>query len=253
MAPALHFVAAAAPDAQSALTMMRQHHKDVGADKAGIVVALGGDGFMLQTLHHFIGKGKPIYGMNLGSVGFLMNEFHESDLSERLAAAESADVHPLRMRAEARSGASEALAFNDVHLFRQTRQAAKIRILVDGKPRINELICDGVLVSTPAGSTAYNLSAHGPILPIDAALLALTPISAFRPRRWHGALLPRRAQVRFEILESAKRPVSAVADDFEVRDVTAVDVGEDRSVTMTMLFDAGHSLDERILAEQFVD
>jgi NAD+ kinase len=253
MAQELHFVAAAAPDAQAALAMMRQRHTDAGADKADVVVALGGDGFMLQTLHRFIGKGKPIYGMNLGSVGFLMNDFREPDLSERLRAAESADVHPLRMRAETKNGVSEALAFNDVHLFRQTRQAAKIRIQVDGKSRINELICDGVLVSTPAGSTAYNLSAHGPILPIDAALLALTPISAFRPRRWHGALLPRRAQVRFEILESDKRPVSAVADDFEVREVTAVDVGEDRSVTMTMLFDAGHSLDERILAEQFVD
>src|SRR5579871_3364428 len=253
MAAALHFVAAAAPDAQTALAMMRQHHKDAGEDKADIVVALGGDGFMLQTLHRFIGKGKPIYGMNLGSVGFLMNEFRETDLAERLAAAESADVHPLRMRAEGAKGVLEALAFNDVHLFRQTRQAAKIRIQVDGKSRINELICDGVLVSTPAGSTAYNLSAHGPILPIDAALLALTPISAFRPRRWHGALLPRRAMVRFEILESAKRPVSAVADDLEVRDVTAVDVAEDRNVTMSMLFDAGHSLDERILAEQFSD
>jgi NAD+ kinase len=253
MAPALHFVAAAAPDAQAALAIMRQHHQDAGADKADIVIALGGDGFMLQTLHSFIGKGKPIYGMNLGSVGFLMNEFRENDLTDRLAAAESADVHPLRMRAEGKGGVAEALAFNDVHLFRQTRQAAKIRIQVDGKSRIAELICDGVLVSTPAGSTAYNLSAHGPILPIDAALLALTPISAFRPRRWHGALLPRRAQVRFEILESAKRPVSAVADDFEVRDVSTVDVAEDRTVAMTMLFDAGHSLDERILAEQFVD
>jgi NAD+ kinase len=253
MAPSLHFVAAAAPDAQAALAIMRQRHKDSGAESADIVVALGGDGFMLQTLHSFIGKGKPIYGMNLGSVGFLMNEFREGDLLDRLAAAESAQVHPLRMRAESAKGVSEALAFNDVHLFRQTRQAAKIRIQIDGKPRINELICDGVLVSTPAGSTAYNLSAHGPILPIDAALLALTPISAFRPRRWHGALLPRRAMVRFEVLESGKRPVSAVADDFEVRDVTAVDVAEERNVTMTMLFDAGHSLDERILAEQFVD
>jgi NAD+ kinase len=191
--------------------------------------------------------------MNLGSVGFLMNEFREKELVERLAAAESAQVHPLRMRAKSAKGLTEALAFNDVHLFRETRQAAKIRIQVDNKARINELICDGVLVSTPAGSTAYNLSAHGPILPIDAALLALTPISAFRPRRWHGALLPRRATVRFEILESAKRPVSAVADDLEVRDVTAVDIAEDRTVAMTMLFDAGHSLDERILAEQFVD
>jgi NAD+ kinase len=253
MAPSLHFVAAAAPDAQAALATMRKQHNDDGADKAEIVVALGGDGFMLQTLHSFIGKEKPIYGMNLGSVGFLMNEFRETNLIERLAAAESAQVHPLRMRAQSAKGLTEALAFNDVHLFRETRQAAKIRIQVDNKPRINELICDGVLVSTPAGSTAYNLSAHGPILPIDAALLALTPISAFRPRRWHGALLPRRATVRFEILESAKRPVSAVADDLEVRDVTVVDIAEDRTVAMTMLFDAGHSLDERILAEQFVD
>jgi NAD+ kinase len=158
------------------------------------------------------------------------------------------------MRAAAANGKiTEALAFNEVSLLRQTRQAAKIRILVDEKTRIQELICDGVLVSTPAGSTAYNLSAHGPILPIDAALLALTPISAFRPRRWHGALLPHRARTRFEILEADKRPVSAVADDFEVRNVTYVDVAEDRTIAMTMLFDAGHSLDERILAEQFVD
>src|SRR5579862_8186786 len=253
MAPSLHFVAAAAPDAQAALATMREHHKDVGADAAEIVVALGGDGFMLQTLHSFIGKEKPIYGMNLGSVGFLMNEFREKDLMERLAAAESAQVHPLRMRATSAKGLTEALAFNDVHLFRETRQAAKIRIQVDNKPRINELICDGVLVSTPAGSTAYNLSAHGPILPIDAALLALTPISAFRPRRWRGALLPHRARVRFEIAEAAKRPVSAVGDDFEVRDVESVDVAEDRSVSMTMLFDQGHNLDERILSEQFSD
>src|SRR5581483_7093502 len=199
------------------------------------------------------GKGKPIYGMNLGSIGFLMNEYHQEDLDARIAAAERAVIHPLRMRAASAKGAQEALAFNEVSLLRQTRQTAKIRILVDGKPRIAELACDGVLISTPAGSTAYNLSAHGPILPIDADLLALTPISAFRPRRWHGALLPRRAKVRFEILEAEKRPVSAVADDFEVRDVTAVDVAEDRSISMTMLFDAGHSLDERILAEQFVD
>ena len=218
------------------------------------MVALGGDGFMLQTLHSFTGKGKPIYGMNKGTVGFLMNEYHADDLIERLAAAEKAVIHPLlHDRAHTHRGAVEARAFNEVSLLRETRQAAKIRILVDGKPRISELICDGVLVATPAGSTAYNLSAHGPILPIDADLLALTPISAFRPRRWRGALLPHRAKVRFEMLESSKRPVSAVADDFEVRDVTAVDVAEDRSISMTMLYDAGHNLDERILAEQFSD
>lgn len=253
MSKALHFVASEAADAQSALTLMRAQHEDVGADAADVIVALGGDGFMLQTLHAFRDAKKPIYGMNLGSIGFLMNEFKETGLNERLAKAESAIVHPLRMRAASAGGSREALAFNEVSLLRQTRQAAKLRILVDDTVRIAELICDGALISTPAGSTAYNLSAHGPILPIDADLLALTPISAFRPRRWRGALLSHRARVRFEILESSKRPVSAVADDLEVRDVTAVDVAEDRSISMAMLFDAGHSLDERILAEQFVD
>jgi len=249
--PALHFTAA--PDAAEALEAMRKRHHDVGASDADIIVALGGDGFMLQTLHAFLGTGKPIYGMNLGSVGFLMNEYRPDKLIERLSAAERAVIHPLRMKAETARGATEALAFNEVSLLRQARQAAKICIQVDERVRIAELICDGVLVSTPAGSTAYNLSAHGPILPIDAALLALTPISAFRPRRWHGALLSHRARVRFEVRESAKRPVSAVADDFEVRDVSAVDVAEDRSIAMTMLYDAGHNLDERILTEQFSD
>ena len=249
----LHFVASQGADAQSALETLRKHYGDAGPDAAEIVVALGGDGFMLQTLHEFLGKGKPIYGMNLGSIGFLMNEYAEEGLAERLEAAEAARVHPLRMRAEARGSITEALAFNEVSLLRQTRQTAKIKVIVDGKVRLAELVCDGILISTPAGSTAYNLSAHGPILPIDAHLLALTPISAFRPRRWRGALLSHRAKARFEILEADKRPVSAVADNVEVRDVTAVDVAEDRSIAMTMLFDAGHSLDERILAEQFID
>ncbi len=253
MTKKLHFFASDSPDAQAGLTRLRQLYEDVGASECDVIVALGGDGFMLQTLHVFLDKPQPIYGMNLGSVGFLMNEFREEALQERLAAAESANIHPLRMRARTSQTAVEARAFNEVSLLRQTRQAAKIRILVDDKIRTNELICDGVLVSTPAGSTAYNLSAHGPILPIDADLLALTPISAFRPRRWRGALLSHRARVRFEVLEPGKRPVSAVADDLEVRDVATVDIAEDRSVTKTMLFDAGHSLDERILAEQFID
>ena len=254
MAKALHFVASDAPEAEDALKRMRARYGDAGTDRAEIIVALGGDGFMLQTLHAFLDHGRPIYGMNFGSIGFLMNEFREEELSDRLAAAEPAKVHPLRMTAATRDGKSvHSLAFNEVSLLRETRQAAKLRILVDGKVRIPELICDGILISTPAGSTAYNLSAHGPILPIDADLLALTPISAFRPRRWRGALLPHRARTRFEIVEAEKRPVSAVADDKEVRDVRAVDVAEDRSITMTMLFDEGHSLDERILAEQFVD
>jgi NAD+ kinase len=247
----LHFTAA--PDAQEQLKALRARYDDAGADKADVIVALGGDGFMLQTLHAFTASGKPIYGLNLGSVGFLMNEYREEDLPARLAAAEKVQIHPLKMQAHGADGMVTARAFNEVSLLRQTRQAAKIRILVDGRPRISELICDGVLVATPVGSTAYNLSAHGPILPIDAGLLALTPISAFRPRRWRGALLPHRATVRFEMLESKKRPVSAVADDYEVRDVTTVDVAEDRSIAMTMLYDAGHNLDERILSEQFTD
>ncbi|HEY5338777.1 MAG TPA: NAD kinase [Rhizomicrobium sp.] len=250
----VHFVASHAADAQAALKAMYKKHKDDGPEAADVIVALGGDGFMLQTLHDFLNKQKPIYGMNLGSVGFLMNEYREEGLEARLAAAEPAQVHPLRMKATTADGKMhEALAFNDVSLLRQTRQTAKLRLLVDEKVRVQELIGDGVLISTPAGSTAYNLSAHGPILPIDADLLALTPISAFRPRRWRGALLSHRARVRLEILENLKRPVSAVADALEVRNVTSVDVAEDRSISMTMLFDAGHSLDERILAEQFVD
>jgi NAD+ kinase len=252
LSAALHFTASDAPEAQDALTRMRERYGDSGSEKAEIIIALGGDGFMLQTLHAFLPGNRPIYGMNFGSIGFLMNEFAEDDLDRRLAAAEAARVHPLRMQAVSRDGkAHEALAFNEVSLLRETRQAAKIRILVDGKVRIPELICDGVLISTPAGSTAYNLSAHGPILPIDADLLALTPISAFRPRRWRGALLSHDARVTFEILEPGKRPVSAVADHVEVRNVMRVDVAEDRGTTLVLLFDAGRSLEERILTEQF--
>ena len=230
---------------------LRGRYGDAGND-ASVIVALGGDGFMLQTLHHFHRRNLPIYGMNFGSVGFLMNEFREEALQSRLDAATPTKVHPLLMRAQSAKGSVEALAFNEVSLLRETRQTAKLRISLDGKVRLNELICDGIMVSTPAGSTAYNLSAHGPILPIDAALLAITPLSPFRPRRWRGALLPHQAKVRIDILESAKRPVSATADSSEVREVTQVDIAEDRSTSMTMLFDAGHSLDERILAEQFL-
>lgn len=251
---ALHFVAAPAAEAQAALKALRERYGDAGAQAADVIVALGGDGLMLQTLHAFLGSKKPIYGMNRGSVGFLLNDYGEADLLARLEAAEATEIHPLRMTALGRDGHStEALAFNEVSLLRETRQAAKLRVVVDGKVRIAELICDGILVSTPAGSTAYNLSAHGPILPIDAPLLTLTPISAFRPRRWRGAILSHIARTRFEVLEPDKRPVSAVADHFEVRDVASVDIAEDRSIAMTMLFDAGHSLNERILAEQFTD
>lgn len=253
MAPKLHFVAASTPVGAKAISNLKQRYGDVGPKDADIIVALGGDGFMLQTLHTFLKSGKPIYGMNLGSVGFLLNEYREEGLLDRLSAAETALIHPLRMLASTQTQKIEALAFNEVSLLRETRQATKLRIAVDGKVRIEELICDGVLVATPAGSTAYNLSAHGPILPIDSALLALTPISAFRPRRWRGALLSRRSQVRFEVLETAKRPVSAVADGLEVREVVSVDVDEDRTIGMSMLFDEGHNLDERILTEQFLD
>lgn len=249
----LHFVATNVPEAQSALANLRQQYDDAGPDKADIIVALGGDGFMLQTLHSFLDRGKPIYGMNLGSVGFLMNEYNEADLPDRLAKAERAQIHPLRMHATTAEQCVDGLAFNEVSLLRQTRQATKLRILVDGKVRISELICDGALVATPVGSTAYNLSAHGPILPIDSNLLALTPISAFRPRRWRGALLPHHAKVRFEALEVEKRPVSAVADGLEVRNIVSVDVAEDRSTAMIMLYEAGRNLDERILTEQFID
>ena len=249
----LHFAATPVPEGQAALANLRQQYEDVGPDKADVIVALGGDGFMLQTLHAFLERGKPIYGMNFGTVGFLMNEYNEADLVDRLTKAEQATVHPLRMRASTSDQCVDALAFNEVSLLRQTRQATKLRILVDGKVRMPELICDGILVATPAGSTAYNFSAHGPILPIDSALLALTPISAFRPRRWRGALLPHRARVRFEVLETQKRPVSAVADALEVRDVISVDVAQDGTISMVMLFDNGRNLDERILTEQFTD
>ena len=215
-------------------------------------MALGGDGMMLETQHRMLGRNLPVYGMNCGSVGFLMNEYREDGLAERLAAAQAATLHPLRMRAFTGAGTPvEALAINEVSLLRETRQAAKIRVMVDGKTRLEELICDGILVSTPAGSTAYNLSAHGPIIPLGANLLPLTPISAFRPRRWRGALLPAEAEVVFEVLEAEKRPVSATADYTEVRDVRRVEVREDRTVSLTMLFDPDHGLSERIIAEQF--
>lgn len=247
------FLASSAPEAQAALKRLKARYGSTETHGADVIVALGGDGFVLQTLHEHMDSKLPIFGVNCGSVGFLTNDLSEEDLPARLSRAEAATIYPLRTRARTQKGdAVEALAINEVSLLRETRQAAKIRILIDGRMRMNELICDGVLVSTPAGSTAYNLSAHGPIIPIGAPLLALTPISAFRPRRWRGALLPHTARVRFEILEPDKRPVSATADHMEFRDVMNVDVEEDRSIAITVLFDQGHSLDERILAEQFV-
>ena len=248
----LAFIASDRPEAQEALGRLVSRYGRTAQEAADVIVALGGDGFMLEVLHGNLGARRPIYGMNRGSVGFLMNEYREEDLLARIEAAEEAIIHPLDMAAVDSTGAThKALAINDVSLLRETRQTAKLRIQIDGTPRLEELICDGVLVSTPAGSTAYNLSAHGPIIPIDAQVLALTPISAFRPRRWRGALISHRAKVTFEILESDKRPVSAVADNVEVRNVVRVDVKEDRSISLSVLFDAGRSLEERLLAEQF--
>ncbi len=246
------FVASSAPDAQEALKRLRHHYGSVPPDQARVIVALGGDGLMLQTLHRFMESGTPIYGMNKGSVGFLMNEFSESNLLERIEAAEEAIIHPLVMVAtDAHGKVHTARAINEVSLLRQSYQAAKLELSVDGTPRLEELICDGVLVATPAGSTAYNLSANGPILPLNATLLALTPISPFRPRRWRGALLPQNANLSIRVLEPRKRPVSATADHDEVKNVVHVTISMDMSISMNMLHDPGHSLEERILREQF--
>jgi NAD+ kinase len=246
------FVASDVPEARSALDKLTRLYGNVAPDKADAIVALGGDGLMLQTLHRHMHDRIPIYGMNRGSVGFLTNDYVEDDLKARLACAEVSVIHPLAMRAVDRAGiVHDGLAINEVHLFRETYQAAKLRIAVDGKVRLEELICDGALVATPAGSTAYNLSVFGPILPINAPLLALTPISAFRPRRWRGALLPNNAKIGFEVLEPDKRPTSAVADHAETRAVTRVDVEQADNIDLFLMFDPGHNLDERILAEQF--
>ncbi len=251
-APRVAFLAAQTEAAQAGRAELVARYGDVAPEQATAIVALGGDGFMLETLHRFLGQGVAVYGMNRGSVGFLMNDYVPDDLPDRIVQAQAATLHPLRMLAEVAEGPPiDALAINEVSLLRETRQAAKIRITVDGKVRITELICDGILLSTPAGSTAYNLSAHGPIVPLGANLLPLTPISAFRPRRWRGALLPTDARVVFEVLEPAKRPTAAVADYTEVRDVRRVTVWEDRSVMLTLLFDPDHNLSERIIAEQF--
>lgn len=250
--PRLAFVAADRPDAVAARRALEQGYAGVPVDDADVIVALGGDGFMLETLHAALQVRKPIFGMNMGSVGFLMNDFEEDGLVERIAQAAPTVVHPLAMRAVTVTGEERTgLAINEVSLLRQTRQSAKLAISVDDRVRMNELICDGILVATPAGSTAYNLSAHGPVVPLGAGVLALTPISAFRPRRWRGALLPHTASVIFEILEADKRPVSAVADDVEVRNVARVEVAERRDLALTMLFDAHRSYEERVLAEQF--
>ncbi len=246
------FVASNSSDAQEALSDLSKRYPNVPPENADIIVALGGDGFMLSILHDYKEQLKPIYGMNRGSIGFLMNEYTPDDLPDRLNRAEPVSIRPLQMQATTISGeVLDAIAINDISLFRETQQTAKIKITVDEIVRLQELICDGVLLCTPAGSTAYNLSAYGTIVPIGSDVLCLTPISAFRPRRWRGAILPNSATVKFEILESGKRPVSACADAFEVRDVVSIEVSLSETLRLTMLFDPEHDLEERILSEQF--
>ncbi|MBX3581151.1 MAG: NAD kinase [Rhizobiaceae bacterium] len=248
----LAFVSSETEDARNAAATLVARYGQASVSDADVVVALGGDGFLLETLRETMSTGKLVYGMNRGTVGFLMNEFREEGLRERVAAAESETIRPLEMETETRDGRqSTALAINEVSLWRQSYQTAKIRITIDGKVRLDELHCDGVMVATPAGSTAYNLSAYGPILPLDAPLLALTPVSPFRPRRWRGALISNKATVRFDMLEPEKRPVNAAADHVEVKSVVSVTVRESKTKTATLLFDPGYSWNERILAEQF--
>jgi len=246
------FVASHTPEAREAYGRLEKRYGNADPAKADVIVALGGDGLMLQTLHKFMNSGKPIYGMHRGTIGFLMNEFVEERLTERLSNAHITVIHPLVMQArDAQGRTHEHRAINEVSLFRQSAQAAHLQIMIDGQERLAELISDGVLVATPAGSTAYNLSAQGPIIPINAPLLALTPISPFRPRRWRGALLPNKAKVTIEIMDADKRPVAAVADHDEVRSVRRVDIAMDHNISLNLLFDPGHNLDERILREQF--
>ena len=247
----IHFVSSDNEAAKEAKDNLVKKYKDYPASEADVIVTLGGDGLMLQTLHNNIDEAKPIFGINKGSVGFLMNDYNNDDLLERIDSATLTKVYPLQMTVKTEKEEISAKAINEVSLLRQTYQAAKIKIKIDDKIRLEELICDGILLATPAGSTAYNLSAHGPILPINSNLLALTPISAFRPRRWKGALLPHDSIVEIEILEKTKRPVSAVADNLEIRDIESVKITEDRKTELFMLFDPETNLEEKILEEQF--
>ena len=250
--PRLAFLASSAPEAQAQKAKYEARYGARGIDDCDVIVALGGDGFMLRTLHRHRDLNKPVYGMKSGTVGFLMNQHRPDDLIERIGRAQPAILKPLEMEAVSEAGTTVgAFAYNEVSLLRQSKQAAKIRITLNGTKRLDELVCDGILVSTPAGSTAYNLSAHGPILPLDSRTLALTPISPFRPRRWRGAILRSDTEVLLEILDHYKRPVSATADSSEVRDVVEVRIRESAERTVTLLFDPEHNLEERILDEQF--
>jgi len=246
------FLASDHPGSRKAAAALRKRYGDFGLDEAEVLVALGGDGFMLHTLHEHVDRDLPVFGMRLGEVGFLMNRFAEDDLPGRIAGAREVVLNPLRMVARRANGTvRQAVAINEVALLRQTNQAAHVRILVNDRERVERLVADGVLLATAAGSTAYNLSAHGPILPLGTDAVVLTPISPFRPRRWQGAILPASVEVRFEILNAERRPVSATADYDEVRDVLSVEVARSDSITHRLLFDPEHSLEERILSEQF--
>ena len=251
--PSIHFVASQVKPAGDAAETMQKRYGQCGLDEAEVIVALGGDGFMLRTLHRVIDRKLPVFGMKIGNVGFLMNRYSEDDLLERIEEARAVTLNPLRMEVETESGNhTRALAINEISLLRQTNQAAHIRVLINDSVKVEELVSDGILLATAAGSTAYNSSVRGPILPLGTDAMALTPISPFRPRRWGGAILPSSARVTFEVLDHYKRSVSATADAFEVRDVLRVDAHEARDLELTMLFDPAHSLEERILNEQFL-
>lgn len=253
-APKIAFLAASTDVAQQSLKALSSRYGNVPLSEADFVVSLGGDGFMLHTLHGMLKWQKPVFGLNLGTYGFLCNEYAENDLIDRLILAEPVELHPLEMEAQTQDGKThKAYAFNEVSMLRETRQSAKLRVAVDGIERLNELNGDGVLVSTAAGSTAYNLSVHGPIIPIGSSLLALTPIAVFRPRRWRGALLPAKSHIQVDVLEHEKRPVSAVADFTEVRDIKTVKVREERGINITLLFDPKRNLAEKVIQEQFLN
>jgi NAD+ kinase len=249
----IHFVASQVKPAGEAVALMQKRYGQCDVDEAEVIVALGGDGFMLRTLHRFLHKDLPVFGMKIGNVGFLMNRYSEDDLLQRLSTAHAVSLNPLRMEVHTGSGNhTSALAINEISLLRQTNQAAHIRILVNDNIKVEELVCDGVLLATAAGSTAYNFSVRGPILPLGTDAMALTPISPFRPRRWNGAILPSSARVCFEVLDHYKRSVSATADAYEIRNVVRVDAFEDKDTELKLLFDPAHSLEERILNEQFL-
>ena len=248
-----HFIASENPEAKEALKVLIKRYDQTKLELSDVIIAIGGDGMLLKALRNSIEKNKPVFGLNKGNVGFLMNELSFDNLENRIQTARKVKMHPLFMSAHKKNGdIFTELAVNEVSILRQTHQAAHLKITVDKKERLNELVCDGILVSTPIGSTAYNLSARGPIIPLNANILALTPISSFRPRRWRGALLPQRVKIRIEVLNFDTRPVSATADNVEARDIKYIEISTDKTKKLTILHDSDHSLDERIMKEQFL-